>query len=171
MMSLQARESARPFVGTRHPLRAYALDSPRAKARLIVLALLADGDLDEREIAVLDRRRAFGDLGIARHDFIQVLYDFCGDVAGQLPLGRGGYRLTPETLVGLFGEVADRAARDTLVQLIAAVIGSDGRLSEAEKNLLRCALTTWGPPAGACASALRRNASTAPGSACAALRA
>ena len=41
MMSLQARETARPYVGTHHPLRAYAVDSPRAKARLIVLALLA----------------------------------------------------------------------------------------------------------------------------------
>ena len=165
MMSLQARETARPYVGTHHPLRAYAVDSPRAKARLIVLALLADGHLDEREMALLDRRAAFADLGIARADFVQVLYDFCGDVAGQLPLGEGGYRLTPATLAGLFGEVADRDAREKLVQLIAAVIGSDGRLSNSEKNLLRCALENWKPHAGGGSLAIPGRSSASPRSA------
>lgn len=56
MMSMQARESFRPVIGAHHPLRAYAINSPRAKARLVVLALLADGRLDDREMAALDKR-------------------------------------------------------------------------------------------------------------------
>ena len=66
MMCLHAGESLPPVFGFRHPLRAYATNSPRAQARLVVLALLADGQLDEREIDTLDRRGILADLGIAR---------------------------------------------------------------------------------------------------------
>lgn len=148
MMSIQARESLRPFRGPHHPLRAYAVNSPRAKARLIVLALLADGRLDECEMAALERRGVYADLGIAREDFVQVLYDFCSDVAEHVPVGSGGYRLTPEALAGLFGEVADRETHPKLIQHIVAVISSDGRLSDAEERLFRSAMDHWKPPKG-----------------------
>ena len=145
MMSLQARESFRPVIGPHHALRAYAVNSPRAKARLVVLAMLADGRLDEREMVAIERRGVFADLGIAREDFVQVLHDFCGDVAGQLPAGAGGYQLTSKTLAGLFGEVADREAREKLLQHMVAVISSDGHLSNAEERLFRSAIDHWQP--------------------------
>lgn len=145
MMSIQARESFRPVTGPHHPLRVYATNSPRAKARLLVIALLADGRLDEREIAALDRRGVFADLDIAREDFVQVLYDFCGDVAGHLSVGPGGYTLTAQALVGLFDEVDDHAARGLLLKHMAAVISSDGHLSDAEKSLFQSAIDYWKP--------------------------
>lgn len=148
MMSMQARETFRPFVGTHHPLRAYPTNSPRAKARLVVLALLADGRLDEREMAALERHGVFADLGIAREDFVQVMYDFCGDVAGQLPVGGGTYQLTPQMLAGLFAEVADHGAREKLLRHILAVISSDGHLSDAEEGLFLSAIDHWKPKAG-----------------------
>ncbi|MRR50103.1 MAG: TerB family tellurite resistance protein [Rhodocyclaceae bacterium] len=148
MMSMQARESLRPFRGPHHPLRAYAVDSPRAKARLVVLALLADGRLDECEISALERRGVYTDLGITREDFVQVLYDFCADVAAHLSAGSGGYRLTPTTLAGLFNEVADGKAREKLLRHMVAVISSDGKLSDAEENLFLNAMDHWNPPKG-----------------------
>jgi len=148
MMTLQARESFKPYIGKHHLLRAYPVNSPRAKARLVVLALLADGRLDEREMAALDRRGALADLGIAREDFVQVLYDFCGDVAGQLPVGSGTYRLTPKLLAGLLDEVVDRTAREKLLQHMVGVISSDGCLSEAEISLFRSVVDHWKPPPG-----------------------
>lgn len=148
MMSLQARESLQQVTGARHPLRAYAVNSPQAKARLVVLALLADGRLDEREMAALDRRGVFADLGISREDFVQVLYDFCSDVAGLLLVGPGGYKLAPKSLAGLFGEVDDGKARDRLLQHIVAVISSDGHLSDGEEILFRSALDHWQAAAG-----------------------
>jgi hypothetical protein len=146
MMIIQARESLRPAFGRHHPLRAYAVDSPRAKARLVVLALLADGHLDKREFDALERRGVFATLGIAREDFVEVMYDFCADVAGQLSAGADGYRLTPEMLAGLLDEVSDRKAREELLQLIFAVISSDGRLSDAEESLFFSAIEAWRSP-------------------------
>ncbi len=148
MMSLQARESFQPVVGHHHPLRVYAVDSPRAKARLIVLALLADGHLDESEIKTLDRRGVFSDLGISREDFVHVLYDFCDDVASHLSVGQFGYRLTQNAITGLLDEVADRDDREKLLKHIVAVISSDGCLSDREERLLKSAIDHWSPPIG-----------------------
>ena len=52
----------------------YPPTGPRAMARLVVRALLADGQRDERELAALERRGAFAALGISREDFVQVLF-------------------------------------------------------------------------------------------------
>jgi hypothetical protein len=148
MMTLQARETLKPYIGNHHPLRAYPVNSPRAKARLIVLALLADGRLDEREMTALNRRGAFATLGISREDFVQVMQDFCSDVAGLLPVSSGSFQLTPETLAGLFGEVEDPECRQNLKRMIVSVISCDGHLSDAEDNLFRISMECWKPAIG-----------------------
>lgn len=145
MMRMQARESLPPVFGLRHPLRAYAINSPRAQARLVVLALLADGRLDEREIDALDRRGILADLGIARSAFIEVLSDFCSDVAGRLPVRGGGYQITPKALGGMLDEVSDRTVREKLLRHMLAVVNSDGHLSDTEKSLIRSTIERWQP--------------------------
>lgn len=146
MMCLQARESQLPVFGFRHPLRAYASNSPRAQARLVVLALLADGRLDECEIDILERRGILADLGIARSAFVEVLSDFCSDVADQLPMSGGGYQITPKTLGAMLDEVSDRTVREKLLRHMLAVINSDGHLSDAEKSLVCSMMKHWRPP-------------------------
>lgn len=145
MMRLQADESFSPTFNHRHPLRAYALNSPRAQARLVVLALLADGRVDEREVDALHRRNIFGDLGISRSTFIEVLSEFCSDVAGQLPVSEGGYQLTHKALGGMLDEISDRTVRDKLLRHMLALINCDGHLSDVERGLIRNTLEHWQP--------------------------
>lgn len=145
MMTMQARQSFPPHTGKAHPLRSYPANSPRAMARLVVLALLADGELDERELAVLDRRGAFAAIGISREDFVQVLHEFCADLA-RLSERTGVYRLPPALLAALFAEVSAPQARERLLNLIVAVVGSDGRFSEGERTLFLNALEAWEIP-------------------------
>jgi len=140
MMTLQARKLlAHPPADA---FRAYPVDSPRAKARLVVLSLLADGELDRAELAALQGRGALKELGIDRDAFFQVLYDFCADAA-RLPSGAGGYQLSPRMLDDLFAEVRTDEARQTLVRLMLDVIAADGRLAVGEVQLLRTALGAW----------------------------
>ncbi len=142
MMTLHARESLSPINYPGRPLRMYPIDSPRAKARLIVLALLADGRVDASELDGLAKHRAFDELGITRDDFFQVLYDFCADAAG-LPEGSGNYLMSPPLLESLFAEVCGSAERRKLARLIFDVIRSDGHLAEGEARLFWNALDTW----------------------------
>ncbi|BAO29360.1 tellurite resistance TerB family protein [Sulfuritalea hydrogenivorans] len=142
MMTMQARESFFPIRHPGLPLRAYPVDSPRAKARLIVLALLADGRVDAAELDGLAKYRAFDELGLTRDDFFQVLYDFCADAA-RLPEGGGNYLMSPALLEILFAEICSTGERQKLVRLIFDVIRSDGHLAEGEASLFWKALDAW----------------------------
>lgn len=142
MMTLQARETLVPYFGTAHPLRAYPTNSPRARARLIILALLADGRLDKREFDSLEKRGVYASLGLSREDFVAVLFDFCSDVA-RLPSGQGSYLLSPGILQGLFAEVACPATRRQLMRHIFEIICSDGHLDEGEEQLFWHAVEAW----------------------------
>lgn len=143
MMTMQTRELFPPRSGKTYPLRSYPANSPRAMARLVVLALLADGQLDERELATLERRGAFAALGISREDFVQVLYDFCTDVA-RLSESAGGYRLSPVLLSALLSEVDDPRAKERVMSLIVGVVSSDGHFTDGEEKLFLGALHAWG---------------------------
>ena len=143
MMTVQARETFPPRRGAAFPLRAYPANSPRAMARLVVLALLADGRLDDRELETLNRRGAFAALGIGREDFVQVLHDFCADAA-RLSEGARGYRLPRPLVSALLAEVTDPQAKARVLRLIVAVVSSDGRLTEGEETLFLSALDAWG---------------------------
>ena len=140
MMTIQAKEHFTVKPGK--VLRGYPVDSPRAKARLIVLALLADGKLDADELEGLRRRGAFRELGIAQENFYEVLYDFCSDVT-RVPAGTGNYLLSPELLEGLFAEVQDPVQRRILLHLIFDVIRSDGHLAVGEARLFWNAIDAW----------------------------
>lgn len=142
MMSMQATESFSPVRHPDCPLRAYPVDSPRAKARLIVLALFADGRVDAAELDSLTRRGAFASLGITREDFFEVLYDFCADAAG-LPAGSGNYLMSSALLETLFAEVRAIEQRQKLLRLIFDVIRSDGHLADSEARLFWNALDAW----------------------------
>lgn len=158
MMTMQARAMFPLPSEPRHPLRAYPSNSASAKARLVVLALLADGRLDECELEVLNRRGSFAALGISRAGFVQVLHEFCVDVS-QLAGGAADWRVSPDLLAGLFAEVTEVQARQTVLRLIISVISSDGHLARGEERLFLGALDAWGNGLAGNA-ALPRSAST-----------
>lgn len=142
MMTLQAKESISPFRTAGRPLRMYPADSPRAKARLIVLALLADGRVDPKELDVLTEQNVFAELGINKNDFVEVLYEFCADVSG-LASDKGSYLVSPAALATMFDEVGDHREQQKLARLIFDLIRSDGHLAEGEARLLWTALDAW----------------------------
>lgn len=142
MMSLQAREMCAPYTKANQSLRAYAANSPRAKARLLVMAMLADGRLDDAELESLARDGTYAELGIAREDFFEVLYDFCADVEA-LPSDSGNYLLSPDVLEQLFGEVSRSGERHRLLRLIFDMIRSDGHLADSERDLFWHAIDHW----------------------------
>jgi len=142
MMSIQARERIPGGFRSRHGLRAYPVDSPRAKARLLVLAMIADGKLDGAELETLVTRGAFAELGISRDDFLAVLYDFGADLAG-LPNSGFDVAISPRIVRSLLAEVRDDAQKLAMLRLIFDVIRSDGKLAPAEAHFFWNALDAW----------------------------
>lgn len=157
MMTLQARAMFQQANPARHPLRSYPVNSPQARARLVVLALLADGHLDECELEVLNRRGSFAALHISREGFVQVLHEFCADVS-RLAGGAADWRVSPDLLAGLFAEVTEVEARQAVLRLIISVISSDGHLAQGEERLFLGALDAWGDGLAAGTAPARRTA-------------
>jgi len=135
--------------------RAYVPDSPQAKARLVVLAMLADGRLDDVELDSLDRNGTLSSIGMSREDFFAVLYDFCADIE-SFPRGRGDYVLAPAVLQQMLSEVSDGEERQKLLRLIFDVIRSDGRLAKGEAALFWQAVDTWNLRAAETRAVLQR---------------
>ncbi len=140
MMTMQARESrsANPV----QTLRTYSTNSPRAKARLVVLAMLADGRLDDAELRSLSQHGTMAEIGISHEEFMEVLYEFCADVE-QLPNGDGNYLLPAAAIEQLFREIDNQSERQTLLRQIFNMIRSDGHLSDSEADLFWHAIDTW----------------------------
>lgn len=128
-----------------HPsqaLRSYPVDSAQAKARLVVLALLADGELDKHELERLEARGVYASLGLSREEFVGVLFDFCSDAA-HLPDRQGSFHLTPAVMDRLLAEIDRPEARKAMMRLIFNVISSDGKLAEGEERLFWSAVDAW----------------------------
>ena len=54
-------------------MRPYPVNSARAAARLIALAVLADGHLSTSELGLLERMNAANRLGLTREQFSEVV--------------------------------------------------------------------------------------------------
>ena len=78
----------------RFTMRHYPSNSPEAMARIIALALLADGAIDLSELESMKHLDITKDLGLNDRQFDKVIHDFCDDMmtfahrspAGQLEL-------------------------------------------------------------------------------------
>ena len=90
-------------------MRHYPSDSPQAMARLVVLALLADGIIDTSELDQLDDKRTIASLGLDSGSFDDVFYGFCADML------RSGQRMTAERL-DLDDDAIDRMLDEILAR-------------------------------------------------------
>lgn len=144
-------------------MRNYPRNSPQAAARLVSLALLADGHLDRAELEALQRTGACRDLGLSDEEFNAVLHDFCEDLlATSAHTWGAACLLDAETLDALMAEVDDPALRSRVLRLCAEVVHADRHVADGEALMLRTALDRWddglprsggepltaGPPAG-----------------------
>lgn len=123
-------------------MRVYAADSPEALARVIVMAIVSDGELDPHEISVLDELEAFSQLGLSRREFLKVAKDFCGDLARS---EAGTVSLLSDDIFGPVVEaVTDPAARARVSQLLLAVTSADAHQAPQEQALVAAVLDRWG---------------------------
>ena len=126
-------------------MRHYPCNSPQASARIVALALLADGDVSTAEFDLLDRLDAPAQLGLGRADLHQVLHAFCEDL---LATAHGAWgqacRVDATTLAALMGEIDDPALRLRLLRLCVALVEADGHVAEGESLVLIAAVEHWG---------------------------
>ena len=124
-------------------MRAYPTNSPEALGRLLAMAILADGRLDNREVDWLKHHDTASLVGVEQDLLIQVLLDCCRDVITEAEQERV-FLLEDHRLARLADDVTDPALRKVALSAILIIAKSDGVVSQGEQTLLRFLMQRWG---------------------------
>ncbi len=125
-------------------MRTYPVNSPQAAARLLAMALVADGNYALSEIKALDRLDAARQLGLPAQELKAVIDAFCEDLlTGAQGEWLGSSQLDTATRQALLAEVTDPALQATIVALCEAVVEADGHLAEGETAMLDSLTRAW----------------------------
>lgn len=126
-------------------MRPYPNNSPQAAARIVALAMLADGDICMAEVGVLDRLGAHERLGLEAEPFHVVVHDCWKDLLSAAHLTwADACQVHPQSLAERMTEIIDPELRLTVLGLCVAVIEADGHVAESESVVLEAALEQWG---------------------------
>ena len=123
-------------------MRTYATNSPAAIGRLIAMAILADGRLDNREVDWIKHDDTASLLGVDRDTLIQVLLDCCRDVITEAEQERV-FLLEDHRLARLADDITDKALQKVALSAILLIAKADGDVSEGEQTLLRFLMNRW----------------------------
>jgi uncharacterized tellurite resistance protein B-like protein len=131
-------------------MRTYPINSPQAAARLLAMALVADGSYSLTEIRALDRIQASRRLGLSARALKTVLDHFCEDLlAGAGGRWTGSADMNEALRQLLLDEVRDPALRALVVDLCQSIVLADGHEADGEAALLDALTRAWRqPPSG-----------------------
>lgn len=125
-------------------MRSYPRNSPEAAARIVALALLADGHLCDREMRLLHRLGVAAQLGLAPVRLQDVVRELCEDLLqGERLSWAGVCQVGPDVLRQLLAEIEDTALRLHVLRLCARVVEADGVVTDGEALVLTQAVEQW----------------------------
>lgn len=125
-------------------MRSYPTDSPQAMARIVALALMADGAVEGSELKLLERQEIVSRLGLDEEQFDMIFYEFLEDMlvsAGRLPSGR--LALDARVVKRLLREIGDPELQQKAIRLMLVIVNADHQLSAEEALLIAQALKCW----------------------------
>lgn len=126
-------------------MRKYPRNSPQAAARIIALTIIADGDVDKTELAVLDELAVHQQLGLEREALHDVIDAFCEDLLSSKQLAWADNCPVDEyTLSELMGEIDSPSLRRKVLSLCVKLAEADGHIAQGESIVLVAAVEHWG---------------------------
>jgi uncharacterized tellurite resistance protein B-like protein len=130
-------------------------DSPEALSRVLAMMMVADTDLDPREVHALDDMAAFELLGIQRQQFINAARAFCVELKTRMG-DRDHLRLSDLALIDdVLAGVRSPQSRLRVSCAAQRVITADGRIDPRERRVFDHMLVRWGLTRSDVARALR----------------
>ncbi|PXX48348.1 MULTISPECIES: TerB family tellurite resistance protein [Aquitalea] len=124
-------------------MRPYPNNSPQAIARLLAMFMITDGNMDPRELDLLENVDAYELIGLPRKQFAQVLADYCDDISDEAEQDGTIHLLDTDRIEFMLSEVTDRNKRILTCVLAMDISKSDGTISDPEIVLLRHMMKEW----------------------------
>jgi uncharacterized tellurite resistance protein B-like protein len=126
-------------------MRSYPRNSPQAAARIVALAMLADGNLCKKELDTLDRLDLHAQIGLGKSEFHAVVQTLCEDLLSAAHSSWSDMcRVDPRTLAELMAEIDLPELRRKLIDLCVAVVEADGHVADSESIVLEAGVEHWG---------------------------
>ncbi len=126
-------------------MRKYLKNSPQAAARIVALTLIADGDVGQEELALLDELAVHRQLGLERHALHAVIDTFCEDLSSGRQLAWVDACPVDEyVLEALMRDIDDPALRRQVLGLCVRLAEVDDQVAAGESIVLSAALAHWG---------------------------
>lgn len=126
-------------------MTSYPRNSPQACARILALAMLADGSMCKQELDTFDRLDLHEAIGLDKDGFHAVVQTFCEDL---LTAARANWsdtcRVDPDSLAAWMAEIDIPELRRKLIDLCVAIVEADGRVADSESIVLEAAVALWG---------------------------
>jgi uncharacterized tellurite resistance protein B-like protein len=119
-------------------------DARLTAARLIVLTLVADGELANREIDAIDRHHIAELIGVPRDALVQAVAEHCSGLLASTATDGAVRVLDLENTERLLDSITDPALQKLTCRAMLVLAKADGHISLAEQTLLRHALSRWG---------------------------
>ena len=114
-----------------------------AATSLLAIVVSANGRVDPREVAELDRLGAFERLGIRREDFLARAEAALEEIGRPLSQSQWLRASDCSRILALQQAISDRALRLLVCRLCAAVITADGRVTGGERQVYEFLLGQW----------------------------
>jgi hypothetical protein len=124
-------------------LRYYPRNSAEAAARIVALALIANGRIKAVEAAALEALRCHERLGLTRLEWHRVIQDLCADLLGPARCG-DEICISDELLERMLDEVQGGPLRRTVLRLSSAAVHADCQVDDGESFVLLAMLERWG---------------------------
>jgi uncharacterized tellurite resistance protein B-like protein len=126
-------------------MRHYPANSPEALARVVAIAMMADGAIDSSELKSLERHDIINRLGLDHERFDQVFYEYYEDLlscAHRLPSGQ--FELDAVNIGLLLDEIRDPLLQKKALRAMLDIVNADRCLTGREAGLIAQALKHWG---------------------------
>ncbi len=125
-------------------MRKYPQNSPQAAARIVALTLIADGDISQEELALLETLAVHHQLGLDRETMHAVIDMFCEDLLSSKQLNWSDACPVDEfTLAEMMAEIDDPLLRRTVLGICVKLAEADDLVAEGESMVLIAAVAHW----------------------------
>lgn len=126
-------------------MRNYPTDSPQAAARVVTLAMMADGAIDRSETLLLERIQILSRLGLSIEQFDSIYYDYCTDMlSSAYRHDSGRLQLDEEKIKQLLSEIRDPGLQKKILRMMLDIVNADHQLSADEAALIAQVVQHWG---------------------------
>lgn len=124
-------------------MKKYLDNSPESMARLLVMLMVSDGNMDPREIDELEHLHIYDMLHISRASFIQVLHDYCNDLTDEADEDGNIHLIDRTRIDDLLDTVTDPQKRLLIATLALDLSKADDDISEPEMAIYAHMLDRW----------------------------